>query len=521
MRRTTIAAVAALLSSTFTLGAPRAATSCSWPMYGHDLGRSMAQSAACSQIRLGNAATLHPKWVFNAKAPITAQPAVVGDVVYVGAADGTFYALPAKGIGTVKPIWTFTNRDANTDSYGKFVSSPAVADVAGKRIVVVGGGSTLYVLDATNGRALASLCFDPRTDPAVRCKGSNDIIEIESSPAVVVNGGGATIYVGMDYNEGGPGRAGMVRLTLTPGTSWTLTPDWKFDPEGLTTYTTNVFASGGAGQGCGNTWSSPTLDLAAGLVYFDISNCDTVRYKDQSLYGGETVFAIDATTGALAWCFAPRQVNDLDLDFGATPNLLPGGHIGAGGKDGTYYAFPRLPAKPAVTSPASACRGANAQPRLFATTVAVGSSTGGIIGTPAVGVVRSLLSGTHDAVFTTNAIPSPSAAVLTTPQRLTTLHAIDARTGKILWNAPNILPAYSGPVYANGLLFVPDTFGMNFTVYNANTGTPVWSFPMFAPSGPPAVVGDSIYIGSGVEPSSGTPVLSKIGLLYAFQAVVP
>jgi len=478
MGRGKIAAAAALaLSAMFAGGAPHAAQVCSWPMYGRDLGRSMAQTSACSQIKLGNVATLHPKWVFDAKAPITAQPAVVGGVVYVGAADGSFYALPAKGTGTVKPIWTFTNHDANTDSYGKFVSSPAVADVAGRRIVVVGGGSTLYVLDAANGHALASLCFDPRTDPTVRCKGSNDIIEIESSPAVLVSGSGATIFVGMDYNEGGPGRAGMLRLTLTPSSSgpWTLTPEWKFDPEALTAYTTNVFSAGGPGQGCGNTWSSPTVDVQAGLVYFDISNCDTVRYKDHSLYGGETVFAIDQTTGALAWCFSPRPVNDRDLDFGATPNLLPGGAVGAGGKDGTYYAFSRAAARPPDTAVATACRGASAQPRHFATQVATPSSTGGIIGTPALGVVRNPLIGVHDAVFATNAIPSPSASVAKTPQYLTTLHAIDAHTGVVLWNAPNVFPAYSGPVYANGLLFVPDTFGMNFTIYNDHTGVPVFA----------------------------------------------
>ncbi|MGZ4142271.1 MAG: outer membrane protein assembly factor BamB family protein [Actinomycetota bacterium] len=527
MGRGRVAAVAAaLLSCACITSVPHAAPACDWRMYGHDLARSMSQSDACSRIDPTNVVTLHPKWVFNARAPITAQPAVVDGVVYVGAADGTFYALPADGTGTVEPIWTFTNTDANADSYGKFVSSPAVADVDGRRIVVVGGGSTLYVLDASNGHVVASECFDPRTDPAARCKGSSDIMEIESSPAVVVSGSTAHIYTGMDYNEGAPGRAGILRHTLTRSTDasghdrWALTPDWKFDPEALVAYTTDVYSAGGAGQGCGNTWSSPTLDAEANLVYFDISNCDVSRYRNHALFGGEAVFAIDATTGALAWCYAPRPVNSEDLDYGATPNLLPDGTVGAGGKDGVYYSFSRLPSSVADTDPATACRGASGQTPRFATRVATPSSVGGIIGTPAVGLVSDPLTGPHDAVFTTNAIPMPDDTTVRNPQHLSTLHAIDARTGEVLWNAPNVFPAYSGPVYANGLVYAPATFGMNFGVYDANTGVPLWSFPMLAPSGPPAIVGDSVYVGSGVEPSPRMPALSGTGVLYAFQAVV-
>ena len=505
----------------------RAAEECSWSMYGGTQARTMSQTESCSDVSALNVASLHLKWAFDAGAPVTAQPAVVGDTVYVGAADGVFYALPADAVGTPDPRWTFTIDDENLDSYGKFVSSAAVADVAGARIVAVGGGSTLYVLDAATGKKLGSSCFDPRSDPAVRCAGSEEIIEILSSPAIVVaaDGQSARIYVGVDYNEGGIGRGGIVRHTLArAGDSWTLTPDWKFDPEALVPYHTDVFTQGGRGQGCGNTWSSPMINESLNLLYFGVSNCSSGRYDDESLYGGEAIFAIDLDSGELVWCYSPRPVNSEDLAFGATPNQLPDGNVGLGGKDGIYYSFPAEPLVEPDHDPTTACRGASGQTPDWETKVSTGNAIGGIIGTPAVGKV-----GEADAVFAANAVPMPeedrpetaqhNENTFENPQHLTTLHAIDIATGTVLWDAPNVFPAYSGPVYTNGLVFAPDTFGMNFTAYHADTGLPIWSFPMFAPSGPPAIVGDSIYVGSGVIPSPGTPVLSDIGLIYAFEAV--
>src|SRR5258708_12414262 len=107
----------------------------------------------------------------------------------------------------------------------------------------------MYVLDAANGHELASQCFDPRNGGS--CAGSGQVIEIESSPAIVPNEGNgqqARIYVGVDYNEGNPGRGGMVKLTLTHqpiGDTWALHADWKFDPEKLGTWTgTEVFTAG-------------------------------------------------------------------------------------------------------------------------------------------------------------------------------------------------------------------------------------------------------------------------------------
>lgn len=520
MRRlTSLFILAALLAPQ---SGARAKADCDWPMYAHDLGHSGAVSPGCTEISRLNVASLRPKWLYPTGATVTASPAVVGGVVYVGAGDGTFYAFaedppPAP----VSPLWTFTVTDGNAASYGVITSSASVLDLAGTRVVIFGGASTLYVLDAATGMELASSCFDPRLDPAVRCRGSSAIIEIESSPAVVkTDDGGARIWIGMDYNEGGIGRAGVISLELRrDDTGWSLTPRWKFDPEALAVYTTDSSRAGeagfvltddplrhgGAGQGCGNVWTSPAVDLESGLVFFATGNCSTGRYKDKTLFGGEATFALDADSGALVWCYTPRGVNNLDLDFGASPNLLPDGRVGEGGKDGVYYAFAR-------GGPETTDRTCKMPAPVWSTMIASPSSIGGMESTPAVGT-----AGSEPAVFATSAIPvSPDGTFPdpSEPQRSFGLHAISARDGSILWDAP-VVPSFGGPTYANGVVFAPSTVGFNVSAWDAELGVPLWTFPLGAPSSAAAIVGDSVYLGSA---TTADPFpFDRIGAVAAFE----
>ena len=477
-----------------------AAPSCDWPTFGHDLGRSFASPAGCNTISDLTAPTLHPKWHVDTGSPVTAQPAVVGGTVYVGSAGGVFYAVDATS-GTVK--WTFNVTDQSQNDYGKITSSAAVADVQGSRVVVFGGGATLYVLDAATGQLLASQCVDP--DPVRNCGSGSQTVEIESSPAVVAKGRGpATIVVGMDFNEDrNVGRAGVLNFTLSHNANgWQLTPVWKYDPETHLTYTSDPLHAGGLGDGCGNVWSSPMVDAATNLVVFGIGNCDVPAAGVT-----ESVNGIALDTGVLRWSYEPRpdpnQADSLDLDFGATPNLLPSGRVGEGGKDGVYYSF-----------------GEDGTLN-FAAPVATGSDIGGMIGSTALGKANG-----KAAVFASSAFPfhtgQPDVSLqenLQNPGHATGLHAIDAATGQKLWDAP-AAPAYGAAVYSGGVVFLPDTFSFSMQAYDANTGVPVWVFPLGqAPASPPAVTGNSIYFGSGVS-EAGLPVLGSIGSIWGFQTAL-
>ncbi len=78
------------------------------------------------------------KWTFHAKGAFVASPAVVGDTVFAGSADGFLYAVN-RGAGTLK--WKFETK-------GRVVSSPAVAG----GIVYFGSyDSTFYAVDGATG----------------------------------------------------------------------------------------------------------------------------------------------------------------------------------------------------------------------------------------------------------------------------------------------------------------------------------------------------------------------------------
>src|SRR5881628_3866882 len=73
--------------------APSVAAALDWPMYGRDLRHSFSNSD--SLINTGNVVTLLPGWDFTTGDAVSASPAVVDGVVYIGSWDGFFYALNA------------------------------------------------------------------------------------------------------------------------------------------------------------------------------------------------------------------------------------------------------------------------------------------------------------------------------------------------------------------------------------------------------------------------------------------
>jgi hypothetical protein len=417
-------------------------------------------------------------------------------------------------------------------AFGRIVSSAAVTSAAGRRIVVFAGGATLYALDAATGLELASICLDPRADPAVRCRGSGRHVEVESSPAVVTVGGEKRVLVGLDvHNDRGVGRTGLVSVALVGALAPRFEPRWKLDPEGPGTYTgADLITRGaGTGSGCASVWASPAVDLTAGLVFFGTGSCSV-----EGETAGESLWAADVATGALRWVYhPPRWSTQLDDDFGASPNLLPGGLVGNGGKDGWYYAL--------------AARGTEGGGPVLAWTTHVGQSghlrggfaVGGVIGTPAVGDVRG-----EPAIFVTTAISTPldhplddgptvDLSVGEDPGRLLSLSALRASDGAVLWRSPLPRQSYGAPTFANGVVLVPSTFSAQLIALDASDGAVLTALPLVgAPSSSATIVGDQVLIGtgtrttdvefkafgaSGVEPLVGPSPLSPASSVTSFR----
>jgi outer membrane protein assembly factor BamB len=274
---------------------------------------------------------LHLAWQASDTAPNHgefSQPIVSNGLVYWGSFDGNERATDTSGnlvwqtnLGTTSPPGCTDPSEAGV------VSTPALTtDVpvnGATSVLYLGGGdSKVYALNAATGAVLWS--YDV---------GGNPNTFVWSSPAVFGN----SVYVGVASFGTCPDVQGrLLQLNRVTGALQ------------------NTFDT--VPNGCigGGVWSSPTIDAAAGTVYFTTGNpagpgvgetpCPTaemapaiveVRASDLSLVG--------------SWTIPPAQQTCCsDGDWAATPTLFSGviggqsqPMVGSINKNGVFYAFQR------------------------------------------------------------------------------------------------------------------------------------------------------------------------------------
>lgn len=74
----------------------------------------------------------------------------------------------------------------------------------------------------------------------------------------------------------------------------------------------------------------------------------------------------------------------------------------------------------------------------------------------------------------------PDLSLLTHPSRLFGLAAVDAATGRVDWRT-TALPTAAATTYTNGVVFSPQALAFGIVAYNANSGAPLWAFPIAPP----------------------------------------
>ena len=432
-----------------------------WGMYGRTLTRTFSSDCP-TPISPETVAGLRPDWVFRPptrtsesstldQTTFTASPTVVDGVVYIGGWDGFVYAIDAE-TGTLR--WESRTETASGATFGPIVSSAAVADVAGRRLVIVGSGPRVYAFDARNGAEVWTRYVGGLEDTPGE---ADDPAEVESSP-VVWNG---TVYVGMDVHNQPGSRTGGVRGGMLALDAATGALKWKYEPEAVT---------GEPASGCGGVWGSPVIDPGSGFLYFGTANCPAVN--DNPKLPMESIYALTNITGdspELVWKFTPHKAPDLDEDFGATPNLmvLADGTkvLAAGSKDGgVYFLDPATGLEPTYTNVVEPAPG-----------------VGGFIGATA---------SWRGRVFGATAISQSPLGY----------HAFDAATGEVLWQHAGA-PSYAPSAVTNGVVFAGALDGV-LKAYDADTGQVLWASPLAGPvSSGAVVVGDMVFIGAGTSSS--------------------
>ncbi len=487
-----------------------------------------------TQIRAENVDQLTKKWTLATGAVVTASPSIArvdvpGEgrirVAFIQSWDANVYAVRVRD-GSL--LWSFLTEDRDGVSFPN-TASPHVANRSGQDVVYIGNGQTFYALRAWDGQELwrfdAGTGCDP---PPGLCGYDGERNEIESSAIVVDD----KVVFAMDVNDDVGGKGGIYGLDADLGRLV-----WFFDLESGDTcepfagdeiraydpYHSEAELGLPSGflatrpgcdhprtpNGCGNVWSSPAHDAERGHLYFASSNCETdtdpgtLEPLPPMPPYDEAIFALDYD-GKPVWRWRPREVDNDDLAFGAAPNLFTvklGGEgrdiVGVGNKDGTYYALGRD-----GVNEISGVAWDDADPSAlpyWTRNVVAGGPAGGIIATAAVDdfadrIYFSTAPGSFDAVFT--------------PQR-PTMHALDARTGAILWQNDEQLTADASfaPTSAiHGVAFSGSTTSGTLRSYAVTDGTQLGGIAVgFSLSSAPAVVDGTLIVGAGTGFRSGDP----------------
>ena len=330
-----------------------------WRSYGHDLSNTRNQDQERT-IATGNAGALSPWWTFSSRSAggegdFTGTPVVADGYVIAASNRGWVFALNADS-GAV--VWKRQLSGGGVNSSVAVSGGMVIANVSATAARSGGsgaaGGPYVIALDEATGAVRWQ-------SPAVDVQAGSDLY---SSPVVVGN----TVISGV---SGGAAELGPAQdrvafhgsvVFLDAGTGQMLKKTW--------TIPQSDWPKGYAG---GGVWSTPAVDARSLVAYVGTGNpfqkerqhpnTDAILRLDVNrahpsfgailaTYQGE-VDTYSSSAGKLP-CVAPPgnpppyypqgagSCGQIDLDFGAAPNLFtgPGGRlvVGEGQKSGVYHA---------------------------------------------------------------------------------------------------------------------------------------------------------------------------------------
>ena len=259
--------------------------------------------------------------------------------------------------------------------------------------------------------------------------------------------------------------------------------------------------------GGGSIYSTPSIDVAHGLIYFGTGNASP-GYEDDKRPGDNlytsSLIALDIATGKLRW---HHQLVPHDLwgyDAASPPVLIdlkrpgqpPIPALAAASKSGWMYVLNRLTGAPLRRSEAFVPQDTTMFRRATAAGIDVRPGAGGGANWPPSAYspqtgwtyVPASDAPTHyqlekNAAGKTVTVLSFKDEV----KRAGTLSAIDPRDGKIKWQLQSDLPLMSGALAtAGGLVFAGESNG-DFIAVDAHSGQRLWRFATGAGVNAPAI----------------------------------
>ena len=283
-----------------------------WRTYNHDLAGT--RFSPLTQVNAGNVANLKQAWAYTFPAPpgggrggglggaSEAVPIVVEGVMYVPAGNNVV-ALEAD---TGKVIWQREVGGASRRGVGFWPGDRNTPE----RIIVT-AGRKLLAFDAATGKPSEGFGTNGEVDMVVGYNGT---------PTIVKN----VIMVGAAVNEVPQGPPGDTRAfdAITGRKLW----DFHTVPRPGETGHDTWLGDGWKERSGTNTWGfSETVDEARGIAYLPIAGPASNYYggdrPGNNLFGNSVV-AVDITTGKYLWHFQTVHHDIWDIDMSAAPGLV-------------------------------------------------------------------------------------------------------------------------------------------------------------------------------------------------------
>jgi len=348
--------------------AQSAGATVNWPTYNADLAGS--RYLPLDQINASNFKDLEVAWRFKTdligsrpEYKLEGTPLAVDGIVYMTA--GTRRGVVALDGVTGEMLWVHSEKEgARAAASPRALSGRGLSywtDGTKKRILYVTTGYRLVSLDAMTGQRDPSFgtdgIVDLKTDFDQDLKGGlvNGEAGLHSAPAI----SGNTIIIGAAFREGFTPRTtnntkGYVRAydVRTGKRLWTFHTIPKKGEFGYETWFNNAAdTTGNAG-----VWTQVSIDPELNLAYLNVESPTSDFYGGQrpgpGLFGNSIV-AVDLTTGQRRWHFQLIHHEIWDLDNSSAPLLMnvivngkPRKVVGVPSKQGMFYVFDRATGKP-------------------------------------------------------------------------------------------------------------------------------------------------------------------------------
>lgn len=298
-----------------------------WAHYGGDAGGQRYSLAA--QINVANVARLKPAWSFSTgdlaskgaamkRAAFETTPILAGGRLYLCS---PFNEASALDPGTGRPLWRFDPKidpglnypnayNCRGVAYWRNPAAPPRSPCA-ERIFMATNDRRLFALDAATGKACPGFGRNGEVQAIPGVRLSRPAGAQITSPPVVVAG---VVVVGSSIDDN-------QKLDETSGAvhafdAVTGQLKWAFDP--LAGARPTITA------GAANVWAPMSVDEARGLVFLPTSSPSPDFYgaaRPGNAGHANSVVALKAATGQVAWAFQTTHHDVWDYDIPAQPTL--------------------------------------------------------------------------------------------------------------------------------------------------------------------------------------------------------